>query len=181
MMCWSINDQFKILGGYAMLKHSAVYKKLGVILAIFLLALFGIRLTLAYEQSRCAYCQAGLEEGQLYIWDCPAGLFTPVAPYLDRQSDVLWFQRDYSLPQMIHTGQGCGVAQFDAQPPASARYCPRHRPPVDGSRFLVLQPQSDSAACIPLREGVEVSWEGLRLVLGHDGQQGGWTVRIFGP
>ncbi len=154
---------------------------MGVILAIFLLALFGISFTLAYEQYRCAYCQAGLEEGQLYIWDCPAGLFTPVAPYLDRQSDVLWFQRGYSLPQMVQTAQNCGVAQFDGQPPASARYCPRHRPPVEDCRFLLLQPQPGSAVYTPLREGEEPFWDDLRLVLGHDGQLEGWTVRIYGP
>ena len=165
-----------------MLKHSTLYKKLGMTLALLLFLMVAFRFVLAYRQSRCPYCQTQLVEGQLYIWDCPAGIFTPVAPYLDRQSDVLWFQSGYSLPQMIHTAQGCGIAQFDADPPASARYCPSHTPPDCGdSRFLVIRTQLHSALYAPLREGEDLDWDGLRLRLNRGSQLDSWTVRVFWP
>lgn len=89
------------------------------------------------SQAGCPYCQAGLCNQQAYIWDCPRGIFTSVASYLDSQSEVMWLHPSYQEPQMTSMEEGCGIARFEIDYAPTAHYCREHRMMEGTDGFLL--------------------------------------------
>jgi len=112
--------------------------------------------------TRCPLCQKEFSPGESYLWDTRSGDIFPISPYVTPQSDFVWLDGKYDVPQERSVSCRCGYARFPNEVYASPSYCPSHRTLFDKSEyFLILSVDQKVSICYA------VSDEGTKTPNGH--------------
>lgn len=127
----------------------------------------------------CPICQKQFYPWETYLWDTRTGDIFSLSNYLNKESDVLWFDGKYFIPQEALPTIRCSYARFPYEVSGSPKYCRTHRSLFHPSEyFLILYAEPTRSMCYTIPD-VEISIsDGYSLKKQRNDNLNCWEIEI---
>lgn len=127
----------------------------------------------------CPICQKKFYPGESYLWDTRSGDIFPLSNYLNKESEILWFDGIYPTPQEAIPTIKRSYARFPYNVSSSPNYCPTHRSLFNQSEyFMVLHAESSASICYTIPDIGIVTPDGYSIKKQLNDNLNCWEIEI---